>query len=96
MPTLPKLVRIGLPQMRKNGSTVLIDSDKDEIQVDTTKARISSRVPKPARAVRERFIHLSRRDAEVYLKALRIPPSLSARLKQAVAAYKRSSLNVQD
>lgn len=82
--------------MRKNGSTVLIDSDKDEILVDITKARISSRVPKPAGAVRERFIRLSRRDAEVYLKALRNPPSPSARLNQAAAACKRSSLNAQD
>lgn len=93
--------------------------------LDTTKERISSRVPKPvrktleeaaalsgatlnqfvvqaalkeARAVleRERFIRLSRRDAEAFFSALKNPPSPKARLKKAVAAYKRSSLNAQD
>jgi uncharacterized protein (DUF1778 family) len=93
--------------------------------MDTTKERISSRVPKPVRKTleeaaalsgatlnqfvvqaalkeayavleRERFIHLSRRDAEVFFKALKNPPSPNARLKKAVAAYKRSSLNAQD
>ncbi len=53
---------------------------------------------KEAHAVleRERFIRLSRRDAEVFFKALKNPPSPNARLKKAVAAYKRSSLNAQD
>ncbi len=53
---------------------------------------------KEAHAVleRERFIHLSRRDAEVFFKALKNPPAPNARLKKAAAAYKRSSLNAQD
>lgn len=53
---------------------------------------------KEAHAVleRDRFIQLSRRDAEVFFKALKNPPAPNARLKKAVAAYKRSSLNAQD
>lgn len=40
--------------------------------------------PKEAHAVleRERFIHLSRRDAEVFFKALKNPPAPNARLKK--------------
>lgn len=43
----------------------------------------------------KQFICLSRRDAEVFFKALENPPAPSARLKKAVAAYKHSSLNAQ-
>ena len=93
--------------------------------MDSTKERISSRVPKPVRKTledaaalsgatlnqfvvqaalkeahavleRERIIRLSRRDAEVFFKALENPPAPNARLKKAFAAYKRSSLNAQD
>jgi uncharacterized protein (DUF1778 family) len=53
---------------------------------------------KEAHAVleRERFVRLSRRDAQAFFKALENPPSPNVRLKKAVAAYKRSPLNVQD
>lgn len=53
---------------------------------------------KEAHAVleRERFVRLSRRDAQAFFKALENPPSPNARLKKAVAAYKRSPLNAQD
>ncbi len=53
---------------------------------------------KEAHAVleRERIIRLSRRDAEVFFKALENPPAPNARLKKAAAAYKRSALNAQD
>jgi uncharacterized protein (DUF1778 family) len=93
--------------------------------LETTKERISARVPKPVRKTleeaaalsgatlnqfvvqaalkeahtvleRERIIRLSRRDAEVFFKALEKPPAPNARLKRAVAAYKRSPLNAQD
>jgi uncharacterized protein (DUF1778 family) len=53
---------------------------------------------KEAHAVleRERIIRLSRHDAEVFFKALEKPPAPNARLKRAVAAYKRLPLNAQD
>lgn len=53
---------------------------------------------KEAHAVleRERIIRLSRRDAQAFFQALENPPSPNARLKKAVAAYKRSALNAQD
>jgi uncharacterized protein (DUF1778 family) len=53
---------------------------------------------KEAHAVleRERFIRLSRRDTQTFLRALENPPSPNARLKKAVAAYRRSALNAQD
>jgi uncharacterized protein (DUF1778 family) len=44
---------------------------------------------------RERIIRLSRRDAQAFFRALENPPSPYARLKKAVAAYKRSALNAQ-
>lgn len=52
---------------------------------------------KEAHAVleRERIIRLSRRDAQAFFRALESPPSPNARLKKAVAAYKRSALNAQ-
>ena len=93
--------------------------------LDTTKERISSRVPKPVRKTleeaaalsgatlnqfvvqaalkeahavleRERLVRLSRRDAEVFFKTLENPPKPNARLKKAVAIYKRSALNARD
>jgi uncharacterized protein (DUF1778 family) len=93
--------------------------------LETSKDRISARVPKPlcetveeaaalsgatlnrfvvqaalkeAHAVleRERIIRLSRRDAEMFFKALEKPPAPNTRLKKAVAAYKRSPLNAED
>jgi len=90
--------------------------------LNTTKERISSRVPKPVRKTLEeaaalsgatlnQFVvqaalkeahavlereRLSRRDAEVFSKALESPPKPNARLKKAVAAYRRSALNAQD
>ena len=83
--------------------------------LETTKDRISARVPKPVRETleeaaalsgatlnqfvvqaalkeahavleRDQIIRLSRRDAEVFFKAL----APNARLRKAVAAYKRS------
>jgi uncharacterized protein (DUF1778 family) len=45
---------------------------------------------------RERIIHLSRRDAEVFFEALEKPPAPNARLKKAVAAYKHSPLHAED
>ena len=45
---------------------------------------------------RERIIRLSRRDAEVFFKALEKPPAPNARLKKAVAAYKRSCRGLSD
>ena len=98
---------------------------KGEAMLDTTKERISSRVPKPVRKTleeaaalsgatlnqfvvqaalkeahavleRERFVRLSRRDAEVFFKALENPPKPNARLRKAVAAYRRSALNAPD
>jgi uncharacterized protein (DUF1778 family) len=53
---------------------------------------------KEAHAVleRERIIRLSRRDAQAFFRALEKPPSPNARLKKAVAAYKRAALNAQD
>lgn len=93
--------------------------------LETTKHRISARVPKPVRETleeaaalsgatlnqfvvqaalkeahtvleRERIIRLSRRDAEVFFKALERPAAPNTRLKKAVAAYKRSPLNAED
>ncbi len=93
--------------------------------LESTKERISTRVPKPARKTleeaaalsgatlnqfvvqaalkeahavleRERFVRLSRRDAEVFFKALENPPAPNVRLKKAIAAYRRSTLNAQD
>jgi uncharacterized protein (DUF1778 family) len=53
---------------------------------------------KEAHAVleRERFVRLSRRDAEVFFRALENPPKPTARLRKAVAAYRRSTLNAPD
>ncbi len=53
---------------------------------------------KEAHAVleRERVIRLSRRDAEVLFRALDKPPAPNARLKKAVAAYRRALLHVPD
>lgn len=53
---------------------------------------------KEAHAVleRERFVRLSRRDAEAFFKALENPPAPNKQLKSAVAAYRRSALNAQD
>ena len=45
---------------------------------------------------RERIIRLSRRDAQAFFRALENPPSPNARLKKAVATYKRSALNAPD
>ncbi|MGH7186838.1 MAG: DUF1778 domain-containing protein [Pseudomonadota bacterium] len=45
---------------------------------------------------RERIIHLSRRDADVFFKALEKPPAPNTRLKKAVAAYERSPLHAED
>ena len=44
---------------------------------------------------RERIIRLSRRDSEVFFKALEKPPAPNTRLKKAVAAYKRSPLHAE-
>ena len=53
---------------------------------------------KEAHAVleRERIIRLSRRDAQAFFLVLENLPSPNARLKKAVAAYKRSALNAPD
>lgn len=93
--------------------------------LDTTKERISSRMPKPVRKTleeaaalsgatlnqfvvqaalkeahavleRERVVRLSRRDADVFFKALENPPKPNALLRKAVAAYRRSALNAPD
>lgn len=45
---------------------------------------------------RDRVIRLSRRDAEVFFKALEKPPAPNTRLKKAVVAYNRSPLNAED
>jgi uncharacterized protein (DUF1778 family) len=92
---------------------------------ETTRDRISARVPKLVRETleeaaafsgaalnqfvvqaalkeahavleRERIIRLSRWDAGVFFKALEKPPAPNARLKKAVAAYKRLPLHTED
>jgi uncharacterized protein (DUF1778 family) len=45
---------------------------------------------------RERVIRLSRRDAEMLFRAIEKPPAPNARLKKAVAAYRRARLHVPD
>lgn len=45
---------------------------------------------------RERIIRLTQRDAELFFRMLERPPKPGARLRKAVAAYKKSGLNAED
>lgn len=45
---------------------------------------------------RERIIQLSQRDAAMFFRMLERPPRPKARLRAAVAAYRKSGLRAQD
>lgn len=64
----------------------------------TLKQLVVQAALKEAHAVleRERIIRMSRRDAHAFFRALENPLSPNARLKKAVAAYKRAALNARD
>lgn len=45
---------------------------------------------------RERIIQLTRRDAEMFFRMLERPPKPKAKLRAAVAAYRKSGLNAKN
>jgi uncharacterized protein (DUF1778 family) len=45
---------------------------------------------------RERTIQLTQRDAKVFFRMLERPPKPKAKLRAAVAAYRKSGLNAKD